>query len=241
MILLLTTFLISCGGGDTDTEQIAPDVAANPLLNGDFNGLFLFTRNDQPLSDALTLDLSVGSPLFGTFSFFNFLGNGTISGEASGNSATFEGTFDGDCPGMVSGSLALIEENVISFDISGSNCDGPFNGTSILTREGAITGDIIVNTDESSEHLTTIVLEDGGEIDLWGQLDINNNNVLISSTYLRIKFAFGAEAVLQIDELGRPTFYKEPGGFGYIVNEYLGENTVDITFLHLTVQLSAKS
>jgi hypothetical protein len=136
--LLFLMALSGCGGGDGDGGDgggRAP--AANSSFNGTFSGNFTTTQGGEDFVGTITMTLTVGSPLSGTFRAGDGT-TGTISGEAEGNSATFSATIEGVCPGSFSGSMTL-EGDTLSFNGNGSDCEGPFTSVGTLNRvDGAV-------------------------------------------------------------------------------------------------------
>ena len=130
--LFLLIALHGCGGGGGNGGGEPPP--ANTAFNGTFIGGVTTTQGGEGTVDTLTVTLMVGSPVSGTFSSTSGA-SGIIAGEATGNAATFTGSFnfDGDCPGTITDGSATLTElpgnNTISFEISGSDCNGSFRSS----------------------------------------------------------------------------------------------------------------
>jgi PKD repeat protein len=127
VLLGLLSLVVVLSGCPNDQEP------GNPLFNGTFRGTVTTTQHGQQSDDILTATLALHSPLDGTFVTESGQ-EGTLSGEAFGDDATFTSTADGDCPASSAGHLALLDENTIQYDASGTDCDGPFTQTGTLIR-----------------------------------------------------------------------------------------------------------
>jgi predicted CXXCH cytochrome family protein len=103
--------------------------AANPAFNGTFSGNITDAQGGQ---DTLTVTLTVGSPLEGTFTMESGA-SGTIAGEAKGDEATFTATFD-PCGEQASGTARLTDNDTLEIAMAGSSCDGPLSVTGTLSR-----------------------------------------------------------------------------------------------------------
>lgn len=113
------------GGGGGSGVGVGTAAAAGSAFNGAFNGNLTMTRAGGLSEHASVLSLSVNSPLQGSLQ----LSDGTVailSGDTRRNSATIEGTIEGDCPGSLTGRLELEEGNVVALEVEGEDCDGPF-------------------------------------------------------------------------------------------------------------------
>ena len=141
LTLLLMLSLSSCGGGEE--SPLPPDGgvdSANPAFNGTFRGDVTFTQGGEDFQGLVTIALTVGSPLSGTFT--SERSHGTLSGTAEGQEATFTGignSHDQDCPISFEASVTLNNhDNSLSINfIEGTNCDGAFTVTGTLDRISA--------------------------------------------------------------------------------------------------------
>jgi hypothetical protein len=147
--LLLLAALSSCGdgggsggngggGGQQPTTPTAPTTPTTSAFNGTFSGNSTTTQSGLESVDNINLSMTVGSPLNGTFFRKSDGTVGTISGDAVGNTATFTGTSTGICPASFSGTMTLMDDNTVSMNMTGDNCDGQFSATSELVRIGCI-------------------------------------------------------------------------------------------------------
>ncbi len=121
--------LVALSGCDDDDDGGEP---ANTAFNGTFSGNLTTIQGGVTSTDTTTVILTVGSPLSGTFSADGQ--TGTIAGEATGDTATFTATFNRDCPGSAEGTATLLDNDTLSVEVSGSDCDGPFTSTGTLNR-----------------------------------------------------------------------------------------------------------
>ena len=119
----------------TPTPSPTP-VPANPAFNGTFVGVLLFNQDGEITQTLATLETSVGSPLSG---ILELLGLGKlieIFGEASGDTANFEGTSDVPCPvSELTGTLELVNGGTsIILQDQGTDCLGKFTLNGELDR-----------------------------------------------------------------------------------------------------------
>jgi hypothetical protein len=87
---------------------------------------------------------------------------------------------------------------------------------------------VTLNNDATSNHIAQLTTSDGAKIDLWVQRDASGNITYVSD--YRLTFTNGTEAYIQLDELSRPTYYKDPSGYSFRVHFYLEGNKVDVTY-----------
>src|SRR3989344_7880881 len=127
------TVLYGCGGGGGSDNK---EQAANPMFKGSFSANVAMTQGGNVTSKTVTMILNVGSPLSGTFIMESGI-IGSVSGEVVGNTGIFTVTISGTCPGSFTGSLTLVDDNTISFNVNGSDCNGSFSMQGSLVRPGS--------------------------------------------------------------------------------------------------------
>ena len=127
------TVLYGCGGGGGSDNK---EQAANPMFKGAFSANVAMTQGGNVTSKTVTMILNVGSPLSGTFIMESGI-IGSVSGEVVGNTGIFTVTISGTCPGSFTGSLTLVDDNTISFNVNGSDCNGSFSMQGSLVRPGS--------------------------------------------------------------------------------------------------------
>jgi hypothetical protein len=111
-------------------------------------------------------------------------------------------------------------------------CGGGGGGSSTESSSDAQdnNGSIQLNSDNTSSHIAKVISPDSTEIDLWVDKEIDGTPKYSFANNVRFRFQNGTTAFIQFDEYGRPIHYIDPNGYGFIVNEYIDENTSDITF-----------
>ncbi len=221
LVLIVLGIMSGCGGGGGGGggggDGGSPD--ASPIFNGTFRGDVTTTQGGQDFVDTLTITLTVGSPLSGTFSTSDGR-TGTISGDAVDNSATFTGTSEGDCPGTITdGSAMLTDNNTLSFETSGSDCDGPFSSTGTLTRatNAPPMADAGPNQAVSTGTLVTLDGSGSSDVDLGDQLTFD---------WAFIDMPDGSTATLSDSTVVNPTFAPEVDG-AYVVSLIVNDGTED--------------
>ena len=106
---------------------------------------------------------------------------------------------------------------------SGGGSDGDDGGGEGETPIGE--GSII--HDPSSSHVANYTAADGSILDFWAQTDHDGNITYISD--VRSEKPDGREIYIQIDELGRLSYFEDAAGNSLRVNYYMTNNAVDIT------------
>ncbi len=96
----------------------------------------------------------------------------------------------------------------------------------------AVTASIILNSDESSDHVAQVLTSDRTVIDIWVQRDENGQIDYVSD--YRLKFNDGTEAFVQLDALSRPSYFEDQSGKGFRVHFYLEGDRVDVTYFDST-------
>jgi hypothetical protein len=136
--------LMALSDCDDDDEDGADDdgAPANPAFNGTFSGN-IFTQGGTTSTETVTATLTVGPPAAGTP-----LGGTVIwdehtlfvSGEVTGDTATFATSFFSHrgCIASAEGTVTLLDNDRLSVEVSGADCNGPFTSTGTLNR--VITG-----------------------------------------------------------------------------------------------------
>lgn len=81
--------------------------------------------------------------------------------------------------------------------------------------------------DPSSNHVANYTAFDGSILDFWAQADNDGNITYISD--VRSEKPDGREIYIQIDELGRLSYFEGPTGNSLRVNYYMVNNAVDVT------------
>lgn len=136
IIFLLT--ICSCGGsgggngsGGGEQDSISP-------FEGTFTGE-ITTEGEEKTVETIRMSLKVSSPLSGIIYNKSNGDIGTISGEADGNLATFSGSIEGDCAASCDGTIKLIENDLISIEMEGIDCNGMlFSSFGELSRKQCI-------------------------------------------------------------------------------------------------------
>ena len=106
---------------------------------------------------------------------------------------------------------------------SGGGSDGDDGG-----GEGeAPIGEGSIIHDPSSSHIANYTASDGSILDFWAQTDNDGNITYISD--VRSEKPDGREIYIQIDELGRLSYFEDAAGNSLRVNYYMTNNAVDIT------------
>jgi hypothetical protein len=112
---------------------------------------------------------------------------------------------------------------MVGCSVSGGGSDGDDGG-----GEGeAPIGEGSIIYDPSSSHVANYTAFNGSILDFWAQADNDGNITYISD--VRSEKPDGREIYIQIDELGRLSYFEDPAGNSLRVNYYMINNTVDIT------------
>jgi len=86
---------------------------------------------------------------------------------------------------------------------------------------------LILNSDETSRHIAQATAGDGTVFDYWVEHDEDGAILYLSD--IRAVQSDGTEIYMQVDALGRPTFYRGPSGETVRVHFYLDGGEADIT------------
>ena len=124
--------------------------------------------------------------------------------------------------------LVFILAISFSFILGGCGSGGGSEGGDGGGGEGEVpveTGSIIF--DPSSNHVVNYTSYDGSILDFWAQTDNDGNITYISD--VRCEKSDGREIYIQIDELGRLSYFEDATGNSLRVNYYMVNNAVDVT------------
>jgi len=122
----------------SDDGGVTGGAAANPAFNGIFIGNTLINppAGSSALMDTITMNLTVGSPLAGTIQFESLGVEGTISGTANGDMASFTFAITvpvenlGDCTVNMQGTMLLeVPMDGPSIDVEASGTDDCTGGS----------------------------------------------------------------------------------------------------------------
>ena len=226
--LALVLTLYGCDGDDDGDDEPLP---ANAAFNGTFSGNLVTTQGEQDLTETFTASLTVGSPLSGTFDIDDGMTSGTIAGEAEGDTATFTGTLDGACPRIITdGSATLLDDNTLSVDVSGSDCDGLFTSTGTATRVLNALPGADAGSDQNTTTGSLVTLDGSGSSD----------GDLLTFAWSFVSVPAGSTAVLSDSTVVNPSFVADQPGT-YIVQLIVNDGLVDSAPDTVTITASTPS
>lgn len=88
---------------------------------------------------------------------------------------------------------------------------------------------LILNSDATSPHVGRLVGSDGTVYDFWGVRDDEGALQYVSD--MRTRLTDGSEVYVQVDALGRPTYFEDRNGDSVRVHFYLSGNQADVTLV----------
>jgi hypothetical protein len=144
--LICLMALSGCDDDDDDGAD-ADGAPANPAFNGTFSGNFFTTQGGTTSTETVIMTATVGPPAAGSplgVTVISVEDEATMffAAEVTGDTATFTTTTTffphRGCDASVEGTMTLLDNDRLSVEMSGSDCNGPFTSTAILNR--GITG-----------------------------------------------------------------------------------------------------